>query len=217
MSLPCVSYSGAFVFQIMDDYGGGMSVMWIAIFEMFFIMWIYGSQNFARDINWMLNSQPNGCFSYLRHYFMIVLWRIIPFALCLILGVALWVWEQPTAGNCLTSPETCIKYPEWVHGIGILLILIVVTQIPIWAVITSLYYLCAPSKRFLDVVRPTKAWGPGNKEANRSYQRHKAAVGRAQGQMQGYENPSMAGYPYYLNYANYNYHPSQYGQHYGHM
>ena len=22
--------------------------MWIAIFEMFFIMWIYGSQNFAR-------------------------------------------------------------------------------------------------------------------------------------------------------------------------
>ena len=35
--------------------------------------------------------------------------------------------------------------------------------------------------------------------------------------MQGYENPSMAGYPYYLNYANYNYHPSQYGQHYGHM
>ena len=113
---------------------------------------------------------------------MIVLWRIIPFALCLILGVALWVWEQPTAGNCLTSPETCIKYPEWVHGIGILLILIVVTQIPIWAVITSLYYLCAPSKRFLDVVRPTKAWGPGNKEANRSYQRHKAAVGRAQGE-----------------------------------
>ena len=68
MSLPCVSYSGsirtqqeqikassksifvsgAFVFQIMDDYGGGMSVMWIAIFEMFFIMWIHGSQNFAR-------------------------------------------------------------------------------------------------------------------------------------------------------------------------
>ena len=120
--------------------------------------------------------------------------------------------------------------------LSILLILIVVTQIPIWAVITSLYYLCAPSKRFLDVVRPTKAWGPGNKEANRSYQRHRAAVGRAQGilchlavfwtfklnfsptgQMQGYENPSMAGYPYYLNYANYNYHPNQYPQHYGHM
>ena len=129
----------------------------------------------------MLNSQPNGCFSYLRHYFMVVLWRLIPFALCLILGVALYVWEQPTQGNCDTSPETCIKYPDWVHGIGILLILIVVTQIPIWAVITSLYYLCAPSKRFLDVVRPTKAWGPGNKEANRSYQRHRAAVGRAQG------------------------------------
>jgi SNF family Na+-dependent transporter len=67
MSLPCVSYSGdpllslpplldtpirpgAFVFQIMDDYGGGMSVMWIAIAEMFFIMWVYGSNNFAKVI-----------------------------------------------------------------------------------------------------------------------------------------------------------------------
>ena len=39
---------GAFVFQIMDDYGGGMSVMWIAIFEVIGIMWFYGANNFAK-------------------------------------------------------------------------------------------------------------------------------------------------------------------------
>ena len=39
---------GAFIFQIMDDYGGGMSVMWIAIFEVIGIMWFYGANNFAK-------------------------------------------------------------------------------------------------------------------------------------------------------------------------
>ena len=39
---------GAFVFQIMDEYGGGMSVMWIAIFEVIGIMWFYGANNFAK-------------------------------------------------------------------------------------------------------------------------------------------------------------------------
>lgn len=55
ISLPCMSYSGAFVFQIMDEYGGGMSVMWIAIFEVIGIMWFYGANNFAKDLNFMLN------------------------------------------------------------------------------------------------------------------------------------------------------------------
>merc|ERR1719323_1961736 len=41
LSLPCVSESGPYVFQIMDDYGGGMSVLWIAVFEMVCICWIY--------------------------------------------------------------------------------------------------------------------------------------------------------------------------------
>merc|ERR1711962_1828014 len=89
VSLPCVSSSGPFIFQIMDDYGGGMSVLWIAIFEMFFIMWIYGSNNFAKDLNFMLNSQPNGCFSWFRHYLMVTLWRVVPFLLVAILGMSL--------------------------------------------------------------------------------------------------------------------------------
>lgn len=205
MSLPCVSYSGAYVFQIMDDYGGGMSVLWIAIFEMFFIMWIYGSQNFAKDLDFMLNTQPNSCFSTFKHYFMVVLWRLVPFFLCIILGVSLSVWQQPTNGDCAETPDTCIKYPDWIHGVGILLILIVVAQIPIWGLIMTCYYLCAPSKSLADVIRPTKDWGPGNKEAFKMYQAHRAARNRKKGQLHGYENPSLA-YPYY-NYAQ----PAGYG------
>jgi len=193
ISLPCMSYSGAFVFQIMDDYGGGMSVMWIAIFEVIGIMWFYGANNFAKDLNFMLNISMDGCWAWFRHYFMVILWIIIPFLLIIILGVSLSEWEQPLYAGT-------IKYPDWIHGIGYFLILIAVAQIPIWGLFMCLYYLCAPSKKLADVIRPTPDWGPGDKHERKKYQQHKA--GRHKGHLHGYENPAMAGYPYY-NYAGY--------------
>jgi solute carrier family 6 amino acid transporter-like protein 5/7/9/14 len=192
ISLPCMSYSGAFVFQIMDEYGGGMSVMWIAIFEVIGIMWFYGANNFAKDLNFMLNISIEGCWAWFRHYFMVVIWTLIPILLILILGVSLANWEQPDYADK-------IKYPDWIHGIGYFLILIAAAQIPIWALFMTLYYLCAPSKRVSDVVRPTADWGPGDKQARKMYQANKAA--RHKGHLHGYENPAMA-YPYY-NYAGY--------------
>jgi len=192
ISLPCMSYSGAFVFQIMDDYGGGMSVMWIAIFEVIGIMWFYGANNFAKDLNFMLNISMDGCWAWFRHYFMVVIWTIIPLLLMIILGLSLYSWEQPLYADK-------IKYPDWIHGVGYFLILIAVAQIPIWALFMTLYYLCAPSKKVADVIRPTPEWGPGDKQARKMYQANKAA--RHKGHLHGYENPAMA-YPYY-NYAGY--------------
>jgi len=192
ISLPCMSYSGAFVFQIMDEYGGGMSVMWIAIFEVIGIMWFYGANNFAKDLNFMLNISMEGCWAWCRHYVMVIIWTLIPILLILIQSVSLANWEQPDYADK-------IKYPDWIHGIGYFLILIAAAQIPIWALFMTLYYLCAPSKRVSDVVRPTPEWGPGDKQARKMYQANKAA--RQKGHLHGYENPAMA-YPYY-NYAGY--------------
>jgi len=168
ISLPCMSYSGAFVFQIMDEYGGGMSVMWIAIFEVIGIMWFYGANNFAKDLNFMLNISMEGCWAWCRHYVMVIIWALIPLLLITILGVSLADWEQPDYADK-------IKYPDWIHGIGYFLILVAVAQIPIWALFMTLYYLCAPSKRVSDVVRPTPEWGPGDKQARKMYQANKAA------------------------------------------
>ena len=58
-SLPCVSYSGSYVFDIMDTYGGGLGVLWLAIFETIALMWVYGVQRFADDIGFMLNTKIN--------------------------------------------------------------------------------------------------------------------------------------------------------------
>ena len=54
-SLPCVSWSGQYVFDVMDTYGGGLGVLWVAIFETAVIMWIYGVGKFAEDLCFMLN------------------------------------------------------------------------------------------------------------------------------------------------------------------
>ena len=161
---------GAFVFQIMDDYGGGMSVMWIAIFEVIGIMWFYGANNFGKDLNFMLNISMDGCCAWIR--WVVIIGHVLEFtSLFKTLGDGdhLDHYTTPPDGHpwrlsqqleatslCwnnkvslitvyLQSLYQCIRYPDWIHGIGYFLILIAVAQIPIWALFKTLYYLCAPS------------------------------------------------------------------------
>lgn len=184
ISLPMVSTSGHYIFKIVDYYGGGMAVLWIAILEVMFIMWFYGFNNFARDIDFMLKRKTS--------IIMKILWALIPIFLLIIVIISVIVWEKP-------KYQGTISYPEWAHGIGIFLVLITAAQVPIWAVIMSLWYAVAPSKQIRDVVRPDPSWGPGDKEAKKEYQA--GLVRRGQRHLHGYENPGMV-YPYY-NYAGY--------------
>ena len=43
-----------YIVNLMDTYGGGMGVLWVAIFEMAAIMWVYGVGRFASDLKFML-------------------------------------------------------------------------------------------------------------------------------------------------------------------
>lgn len=194
LSLPCVSVSGAYIFQIMDDYGGGMSVMWIAIIEVIFIMWIYGVRNFAADVDFMLNLKTS--------IVLKVLWVLVPILLSAVLGMSLYNFNQPAAKNSFGT----VYYPDWIHGVGIALILVVVLQIPFWALVATFYYLCAPSKRIRDVTRPTPEWGPGDRHARKEYLSRRSRDNRA---ATGYDNHMMAagpGYPYYYPGYNQSYH-----------
>ena len=47
--------SSQYVFDLMDTYGGGLGVLWVAIFESAVIMWVYGVNRFADDLGFMLN------------------------------------------------------------------------------------------------------------------------------------------------------------------
>jgi len=196
ISLPCVSSSGPYIFQIMDDYGGGMSVLWIAIFEMICIAWFYGANKLNKDLNFMLDISLKNCCSMMSHVILVALWYIIPILLIIILVLSLITFDPPSFGE--------IQYPSWVHGIGYFLVVLAAAQFPIWAFFSILYYMCHPAKRLIDVMRPTVDWGPGDRTQRKLWQEKQ----RQKQMIQGYDNPTMA-YPYYnAGYAGYGHYPN---------
>jgi len=192
VSLPCVSSSGPFIFQIMDDYGGGMSVLWIAIFEMICIAWIYGANKLNKDFNFMLDISLNSC-SVVSHVMLVALWYIIPLLLITILVLSMMTFNP---SNFCTS-DGVIHYPDWVHAIGFFLVVVAAAQFPLWAFFSILYYLCHPARRLGDLIRPTGDWGPGDRSQRKIWQEKQ----RQKQILKGYDNPTLA-YPYY-NYAGY--------------
>ena len=83
----------------MDEYGGGMSVLWIAIFEMVCISWIYGANNIGKDFNFMLDISLKRIPSLISHVVLVTLWTLIPLLLMIITGLSLWKFEQPVYGG----------------------------------------------------------------------------------------------------------------------
>ena len=126
----------------MDDYGGGMSVLWIAIFEMICIAWIYGANRMNKDFNFMLDISLKSC-SVVSHVVVVTLWYIIPLFLITILVLSLITFNPSTFG----AGEGAVHYPDWVHAIGYFLVVVAAAQFPIWAFFSTLYYLCHPAKR----------------------------------------------------------------------
>ena len=55
-----------------------------------------------------------------------------------------------------------IPYPDWAHAIGWFLVALSAVQIPLWAILMTIYY--AIKGRISQVVKPTPKWGPGDKQ-----------------------------------------------------
>merc|ERR1711935_847647 len=189
LSIPCVSYSGLYVFDLMDTYGGGMGVLWVAIFETMVIMWIYGVGRFTNDLQFMFNSEP-GFFAKIGWKITQICWAITPLILTAIFAITCILWEKPFTkeySGTFSKDPLEVHYPDWVHGVGWFLILIVALQIPVIAFIMVIYY--AGKGNLKQVWQPTQEWGPGDKIAKQdwiSYQYKKAT--RCKQHPYGYEN-----------------------------
>jgi len=131
LGLPCVTQSGQYVLDLMDTYGASLSVMVIAVAEMVAIMWLYGANNFCKDLQAMLGFYPGIYFK--------VCWIVIsPLLLIVILFAAIADWTKPSYGP--------LPYPDWAHGLGIFLTIVSVIQIPIWFIVMVVLYYKSSSK-----------------------------------------------------------------------
>jgi len=187
LSIPCFSLSGSYIVNLMDTYGGGMGVLWVAIFEMAAIMWIYGVGRFSSDLKFMLESNVS--------WYWKITWSVAPVILGVIFVLSVYSWKTPTY-------DQNVVYPDWAHFFGWFLMLFVTMQIPAVAVIMIILYAVRGKARA--VVSPEADWGPGDKAYTDDYMamRYRKAFACKQHPYgyQGYDNYGMH-YPYYPGYA----------------
>jgi len=173
LGLPCASHSGQYVLDLMDTYGAGFAVTFVGIWELIGLMWIYGVKNVCKDIKLMLGSEPS--------WFWKICWAVIsPIFLIVIFLAAVCTWEAPKYSGVIT-------YPEWAHIVGWVLVGISAIQIPLWALIQTMYYLC--KGRVGQVIKPTRKWGPGDPQVRRAILDEQSGISR--NGRHSYENHAM--------------------------
>ncbi|KAF6200954.1 hypothetical protein GE061_005401 [Apolygus lucorum] len=153
IGLTCVTYGGNYVLTLMDVYGGGVAVLFIAISESIALLWIYGLKNICRDMKFMLRFQPG------------FYWRITwSFFSPVILGMILvysFIQFKPLKYEDY-------DYPDWADAIGWTLAGVSTIQIPLWAFIMIWRQKSdSLSGKIREACKPTSDWGPanpGNKE-----------------------------------------------------
>jgi solute carrier family 6 amino acid transporter-like protein 5/7/9/14 len=149
LGLPCCSYAGQYILDLMDTYGAGFAVLWIAFWECVGFMWIYKFTNFSKDIKLMLGKEPS--------WFWKIMWAFVCPAFLLVIfcfSIQGKIENPPTYGG--------VPYPDWFYACGWALCGLSAFQIPLWAIFMTLYY--ASKGKVKDVIKPTSSWGPGDKE-----------------------------------------------------
>lgn len=180
LGLPCCSYAGQYVLDLMDTYGAGFAILWIAFWECVGFMWIYGVKNVCKDIKLMIGSEPG--------WFWKITWAgVAPIFLLVIFIASVVQWQKPQYnGN--------IAYPEWAHSIGWTLVGLSAVQIPLWAILMTLYYLF--KRKISQVIKPDSKWGPGDKAVRKQILEEMAGMPTVS--RYSYDNNGMAYEAYHM-------------------
>ena len=87
-----------------------------------------------------------------------------------------------------------IPYPPWAHTVGWVLVGLSAIQVPLWAILTTLYY--AAKGKVQKVIRPTLVWGPGDKQVRQQILDEIGGIPRVG--PYAYENQGMAYEAYHM-------------------
>lgn len=76
-SNPNVAQGGMYVIQLLDWYAASITVIAICFVELIMIAWLYGVENFARDVGFMTGHRPGKwwqvCWKYLTPTILLVM------------------------------------------------------------------------------------------------------------------------------------------------
>lgn len=117
--LVCVTRGGQFVFEILDKYGGGLPLTFLAIFECIGLIWVYGYGNFAFDIDFMLNKKIG--------FYWKATWKYTaPIFLSIVIATTMCTYKSTKIGD--------YQFPSWADTLGWMLTLVILLPIPLWAI-----------------------------------------------------------------------------------
>lgn len=131
LGLPMVTKGGIYVFELVNYYSSGISLMYLAFFECIAICWFYGANNLAKNIKEMTGVRP--------FYFFDACWWVLAPLLIIIMWVLTWKgYAKPKVGDYI--------YPEWAEALGWIIAMLSILPIPIFAIIVILK---APPQNFI--------------------------------------------------------------------
>ncbi|XP_058962915.2 sodium- and chloride-dependent GABA transporter 1-like [Pocillopora verrucosa] len=119
LGLPCVTQGGIYVFNLLDSFSAGISLLFLVIFELMVVGWIYGAQNFAEKIARTIG--------YPVSKWWVICWKFV--SPVMVIGIFLFsvIKYQP-----LTYEER--PYPKWAEGLGWIIACASMLCVPITAV-----------------------------------------------------------------------------------
>lgn len=166
VGLTCVTRGGKYVFEILDYYGSGLPLVYIAVVECIAVMWIYGFKNFAYDIQYMLGRRVG------------LYWKLT------------WTWTSPLVLSFIAiyslATHKPLKlgnydFPWWADVVGWGVTLTILGQIPIWAIYSIIKQDGSSGllERIKSSYQTTEDWGPQNPETKRDWKSKKNGIGSA--------------------------------------
>ncbi|CAG2189983.1 Sodium- and chloride-dependent taurine transporter [Mytilus edulis] len=149
------SQGGIYVFQLMDWYIAAFCIPIFGIIECLVFGWIYGADNFSRDIELMIGRPIP--------IVIRILWCFVTPVLLFILLIMIVVrYESPTYGE--------YSYPLLANVFGFTYALVPLLPVIICAVITVLQSDGnSVLEKFRNSLRPTMLWQPGDKNERKRY------------------------------------------------
>lgn len=140
IGLAHVTQGGLYVFEMFDIQSGGISLVLIALLESIAIGWVYGTENFCKNIESMIGHRPN--------LFFRMCWKFLSPVIILVIFVWQCVdWSGLSLGD--------YKYPVWAELVGWGLCLASILFVPGYAIYRLFRDRSRPIKeRFLNLLKP---------------------------------------------------------------
>ncbi|XP_076845305.1 sodium- and chloride-dependent neutral and basic amino acid transporter B(0+) isoform X2 [Brachyhypopomus gauderio] len=148
LGLPCVTGAGIYWVNLIDTFCAGWILLVAGLLEVFGLSWIYGGNQFIKDIEMMIGTKSAPFWLWWRACWFF----ITPVVLLVILGWSLYTFTAPTYGS--------VEYPQWAVALGWCMTAFCLLWIPVVAVLKLAQASGSLWQRLRSVCTPAEDWGP---------------------------------------------------------